>query len=84
MREFKANIFREKDGELAAVGTFTPRWVDTLNKKRDFNTNEMQAMRRFFMTVAQRAIGVMRTYMRSCQDKVGNKDAGRVNKAVKG
>ena len=82
MQEFKANIFREKDGELAAVGTFTPRWVDTLNKKREFNTNEMRAMRRFLTTVAQGARGVMRAYTRSCQDKLGNKDRGKVNRAV--
>ena len=82
MQEFKAKIFREKDGELAALGTFTPRWVATLNRKREFNTNEMRAMRRFLTTVAQGARGVMRAYTRSCQDKLGNKDRGKVNRAV--
>ena len=39
-------------------------------------------MRKFLMTVAQGARGVMRVYTRSCQDKLRNKDHGKVSREV--
>ena len=82
MDEFHRNVFKEEDGELAAVGTFTPRWVDKLNKNREFNLNESKAMKRLMTTIAQGARAVMRVYTRACQDKNRDKDNDKINRAV--
>jgi hypothetical protein len=82
MDEFHRNVFEERDGELAAVGTFTPRWVNKLNKNRDFSSNENKAMKRLMTTIAQGARAVMRVYTRACQDKNRDKDKDIVNRAI--
>ena len=82
MDEFHRNLFEERDGELAAVGTFTPRWVNKLNKSRDFSANENKAMKRLMTTIAQGARAVMRVYTRACQDKNRDKDKDIINRAI--
>ena len=75
-------VFEEQNGELAAVGTFTPRWVDKLNKNREFTANENKGMKRLMTTIAQGARAVMRVYTRACQDKNRDKDKDKINRAV--
>ena len=82
MEEFSRSVFKEQDGELAAVGTFTQRWVSTLNKRREFNANEVKAMKRLMATMAQGARGVMRVFTRASQDKNRNKEDNKRNMAV--
>ena len=82
MDEYHRNVFEEQDGELAAVGTFTTRWVDKLNKNREFTANENKGMKRLMTTIAQGARAVMRVYTRACQDKNRDKDKDKINRAV--
>ena len=82
MDEYHRNVFEEQDGELAAVGTFTPRWVDKLNKNREFTANENKGMKRLMTTIAQGARAVMRVYTRACQDKNRDKEKDKINRAV--
>ena len=82
MDDFERNVFKEQDGELAAVGTFTPRWVNRLNKSRMFKANETKTMKRLMTTIAQGARAVMRVYTRACQDKNRDKDKDAINRAV--
>ena len=82
MEEYERSVFKEQDGELAAVGTYTERWVSTLNKRREFTATETKAMKRLMTTVAQGARGVMRVYTRACQDKSRNKEDNKKHRAV--
>ena len=52
MEEFVRCIFNERDGELAAVGTFTPRWVDKLDKEKEFTALQMSKMKKLMSTMA--------------------------------
>ena len=69
MEEFVRCIFNERDGELAAVGTFTPRWVDKLDKEKEFTAPQMSKMKKLISIICQGARVVMRTYTRTCCDK---------------
>ena len=82
MDEYHRNVFEERDGKLAAVGTFTPRWVEKLYKNRKFTANEKKAMKQLMITNAQGARAVMRVYTRACQDKNRDKDKDKINRAV--
>jgi hypothetical protein len=60
---------------MAAVGTYTVRWVNKLNKSRKFNHVEWKAMLGLMKSIAQGARGIMRVYTRACCDKArGKKD----------
>ena len=54
---------------MAAVGTYTVRWVERINKGRRFDNKEWRAMQGLMKTVAQGARGIMRVYTRACCDK---------------
>jgi hypothetical protein len=69
MDEYYRNVFDKPDGEMAAVGTYTVRWVKGLDKDRKFNQVEWRAMLGLMKTVAQGARGLMRVYTRACCDK---------------
>ena len=69
MEEFYFNVFNRQDGEMAAVGTYTVRWVNQLNKDKIFSPTDWKAMLGLMKTVAQGARGVMRVYTRACCDK---------------
>ena len=72
MEEYYRNIFGKLDGEMAAVGTYTVRWVNGLDKSRKFNNTEWKAMLGLMKAVAQGARGLMRVYTRACCDKTRN------------
>ena len=74
MEECIRNVFEKEDGEYAAVGTYTVRWVDRLNKEKVFKRNEVKAMMGLMQAFAQGARGVMRVYTRACCDKIRNKE----------
>ena len=75
MDEYYRNVFQKPDGEMAAVGTYTVRWVNRLNKSRKFNHVEWKAMLGLMKSIAQGARGIMRVYTRACCDKArGKKD----------
>jgi hypothetical protein len=74
MDDFVRCIFSERDGELAAVGTYTPRWVDKLDKDKEFNAPQMVKMKKLMGVICQGARVVMRTYTRTCCDKNKDKD----------
>ena len=76
------NVLRSQDGELAAVGTYTQRWVNRLNRKRQMTEDELRSIRKLMKTVAQGARGMMRTYTRACQDKLVNKEKDKIHRAV--
>jgi hypothetical protein len=69
MEEYYGNVFNKQDGEMAAVGTYTVRWVNQLNKEKIFSTADWKAMLRLMKAMAQGARGVMRVYTRACCDK---------------
>jgi hypothetical protein len=69
MENFYYNIFNKQDGEMAAVGTYTVRWVNSLNKDKIFGQADWKAMLGLMMAIAQGARGVMRVYTRACCDK---------------
>jgi hypothetical protein len=73
MDEYYRNVFQKPDGEMAAVGTYTVRWVKGLDKSRKFNHNEWKAMLGLMKSIAQGARGVMRVYTRACCDKARGK-----------
>jgi hypothetical protein len=73
MEEYYRNVFQSLDGELAAVGTYTMRWVAKLNKGKLFNLTESKKMKELMITIAQGARGVMRVYTRACADKTRGK-----------
>ena len=74
MENFFSNILNKPDGEMAAVGTYTVRWVNNLNKDRIFGHVEWKAMLGLMKAIAQGARGVMRVYTRACCDKTREKD----------
>ena len=74
MEDFVRCIFTEKDGELAAVGTFTPRFVDKLDKRIEFGAPQMLKVKKLLGMICQGARLVMRTYTRVCCDKNRCKD----------
>jgi hypothetical protein len=74
MEEYYRNIFDKPDGEMAAVGTYTVRWVNGLDKDRRFNHVEWKAMGGLMKAMAQGARGLMRVYTRACCDKARGKD----------
>ena len=82
MEEYMENVLRSQDGELAAVGTYTQRWVNRLNRKRQMSEDELRSIRKLMKTVAQGARGMMRTYTRACQDKLVNKEKDKKHRAV--
>ena len=59
------NVFRSQDGELAAVGTYTQRWVRRLKKNKEMTEDELRSIKKLMKTVAQGARGMMRTYTRA-------------------
>ena len=59
MEEYLRNILSESDGEMAAVGTYTVRWVEGINKDRRFDNKEWRAMKGLMKAVAQGARGVL-------------------------
>ena len=73
MEEFFLNVLNGKDGEMAAVGTYTVRWVNQLNKDKIFSPTDWKAMLGLMKAVAQGARGVMRVYTRACCDKTREK-----------
>jgi hypothetical protein len=73
MDEYYRNVFQKPDGEMAAVGTYTVRWVDGLDKGRMFNHVEWKAMLGLMKSIAQGARGVMRVFTRACCDKARGK-----------
>ena len=79
MDEYYRNIFGKLDGEMAAVGTYTVRWVNGLDKNRKFNNTEWKAMLGLMRAVAQGARGLMRVYTRACCDKT--RDEGKLAKS---
>ena len=68
------NVFDKPDGEMAAVGTYTVRWVNGLDKNRKFNHIEWKVMSGLMKAMAQGARGLMRVYTRACCDKTRGKD----------
>jgi hypothetical protein len=74
MEEYYRNVFDKPDGEMAAVGTYTVRWVNGLDKDRKFNHVEWKAMSGLMKAMAQGARGLMRVYTRACCDKARGKD----------
>ena len=82
MEEYMEKVFRSQDGELAAVGTYTQRWVNRLNRKREMTEDELRSIKKLMKTVAQGARGMMRTYTRACQDTLKNKEKDKKNRAV--
>jgi hypothetical protein len=82
MEEYADTIFRSQDGELAAVGTYTRRWVDRLKKNKEMTEDELRSIKKLMKTVAQGARGMMRTYTRACQDKLLNKEKDKKHRAV--
>ena len=72
--DFVRCIFTEKDGELAAVGTFTPRFVNKLEKGIEFNAPQMLKVKKLLKVICQGARLVMRTYTRVCCDKNRSKE----------
>ena len=74
MEEYTRNVFEKEDGEYAAVGTYTVRWVDRLDKEKVFKKNEVKAMLGLMQAVAQGDRGVMRVYTRACCDKTRDKE----------
>jgi hypothetical protein len=69
MEEYMRTVLSGPDGEMAAVGTYTVRWVEGINKGRRFDNKEWRAMKGLMKAVAQGARGVMRVYTRACCDK---------------
>ena len=68
--------YKKPDGKMAAVGTYTVRWVNKLNKSRRFNHVEWKAMLGLMKSMAQGVRGIMRVYTRACCDKArGKKDS---------
>ena len=82
MEDYVDNVFRSQDGELAAVGTYTQRWVNRLRKNREMTEDELRFIKKLMKTVAQGARGMMRTYTRACQDKILNKEKDKKHRAV--
>ncbi len=41
MEEYVDNVFRSQDGELAAVGTYTQRWVNRLRKNKEMTETNL-------------------------------------------
>jgi hypothetical protein len=82
MEEYMEKVFRSQDGELAAVGTYTQRWVNRLNRKREMTEDELRSIKKLMKTVAQGARGMKRTYTRACQDTLKNKEKDKKNRAV--
>ena len=74
MEDYYRNVFDKPDGEMAAVGTYTVRWVNGLDKDRRFNHVEWKAMCGLMKAMAQGARGLMRVYTRACCDKARGKD----------
>ena len=83
MKDFVRCIFTEKDGELAAVGTFTPRFVDKLDKRIEFGAPQMLKVKKLLGMICQGARLVMRTYTRVCCDKNRSKD-DKKNRELRG
>jgi hypothetical protein len=73
MEDFFLNVLNRQDGEMAAVGTYTVRWVNQLNKDKIFSPTDWKAMLGLMKAVAQGARGVMRVYTRACCDKTREK-----------
>jgi hypothetical protein len=73
MENFFSNILDKPDGEMAAVGTYTVRWVNNLNKDRIFGHADWKAMLGLMKSVAQGARGVMRVYTRGVAIRQGKK-----------
>ena len=63
--------------ELAAVGTYTPRWVEKLDKKEEFSAPQMKKMKRLMGLICRGARVVMRAYTRTCCDKGRDKEDKR-------
>jgi hypothetical protein len=79
MDDYYRNVFGKLDGEMAAVGTYTVRWVKGLDKNRRFNHYEWKAMLGLMKAVAQGARGLMRVYTKACCDKT--RDVGKLAKS---
>ena len=77
MEEYYRNVFQSTDGELAAVGTYSVRWVSKLRKDRVFGLTESKKMKELMVTITQGARGVMRVYTRACADKTRGKGIKR-------
>lgn len=75
MEEYVRCVLTEEDGELAAVGTYTQRWVNKVDKGKELSTKEKKEMKKLMCAVAQGARGVMRVYTRACCDKSRNKES---------
>jgi hypothetical protein len=73
MENYFSNILSKPDGEMAAVGTYTVRWVNNLNKDRIFGHVDWKSMIGLMKAIAQGARGVMRVYTRACCDKTREK-----------
>ena len=82
MEDYADNVFRPQDGELAAVGTYTRRWVNRLRKNMEMTEEELRSIKKLMKTVAQGARGMMRTYTRACQEKLLNIEKEKKHKAV--
>ena len=77
MEDFVRCVYSERDGELAAVGTYTPRWVEKLDKKKEFSAPQMKKMKRLMGLICRGARVVMRAYTRTCCDKGRDKEDKR-------
>jgi hypothetical protein len=74
MEDYVRCVYSERDGELAAVGTYTPRWVDKLDKGIEFSAPQMKKMKGLMGLICRGARVVMRAYTRTCCDKGRNKE----------
>ncbi len=51
MEDYADNVFRSQDGELAAVGTYTRRWVSRLRKNKKMTEDELRSIKKIMKTV---------------------------------
>jgi hypothetical protein len=83
MEEYIRCVLCEPDGELAAVGTYTVRWVDKLDRLRELSATQAKEMKKLMGVTAQGARAVMRVYTRACCDKNRvHEDAKKINRGL--
>ena len=83
MEEYIRCVLCEPDGELAAVGTYTVRWVDKLDRLRELSATQAKEMKKLMGVTAQGARAVMRVYTRACCDKNRvREDSKKINRGL--
>ena len=83
MEEYIRCVLCEPDGELAAVGTYTVRWVDRLDRLRELSATQAKEMKKLMGVTAQGARAVMRVYTRACCDKNRvREDSNKINRGL--